>query len=115
MRPMAATISLHVTSAPDSAAMERNAASVTSTMGDRTRGHLRCVPPMVMPAEVATGPRAKALRSAPSSRQGAADVSVRLEVPQRGLDAVGVLDLGADGLAAPAGTEVPQLAASAWR
>src|ERR1041384_757223 len=46
MRPMAATISLQVTSAPFSAAMERSAASVTSTIGDRTRGHLRDVPAM---------------------------------------------------------------------
>src|SRR5687767_10733376 len=36
--PVAATISLQVTSAPHSMAMERKAASVTSTIGDSTSG-----------------------------------------------------------------------------
>src|SRR5204863_8065218 len=40
-RPVAATISLHVTSAPHSVARLRKAASVTSTIGESTRGSLR--------------------------------------------------------------------------
>src|SRR5581483_6912392 len=65
--PMAATISLHVTSAPCSAAMLRKAASVTSTMGLSTSGSRRLRPPM---RKDMAAPRRRGLWDLPWERTG---------------------------------------------